>query len=146
MNAITIRVIQPLDLPVVAALLGELGYPASVDELPSRLERLQQDGRSAVYVAARGPEVVGLATVHCFAAIHASTPVALLTSLVVAESVRGQGVGRRLVDAAENWARESGCGRIIVTTAEHRSSAHAFYESLGWEYTGRRYARILPDP
>jgi GNAT superfamily N-acetyltransferase len=146
MTAISIRPTQPSDLPAIAALLGELGYPASVDDLPSRLERLQHDGHSGAYVATRDPDVVGLATVHTFAVVHAATPVALLTSLVVAESARGQGVGRRLVDAAETWAREKGCARIIVTTAEHRSGAHAFYQSLGWEYTGRRYAKVLPDP
>lgn len=146
MNAISIRPTQPSDLPAIAALLGELGYPVSVDDLPSRLERLQQDGHSAAYVATCDPDVVGLATVHSFGLVHAATPVALLTSLVVAESARGQGVGRRLVDAAETWAREKGCARIIVTTAEHRSGAHAFYQSLGWEYTGRRYAKVLPDP
>jgi GNAT superfamily N-acetyltransferase len=145
MNPISIRSILPPDLPAVAALLVELGYPVLVDDLPSRLERLQQDGHSAAFVATHDPHVIGLVTVHSFPAVHAAAPVALLTSLVVAESARGQGVGRRLVDAAENWARERGCARIIVTTAEHRSGAHAFYQGLGWEYTGRRYAKRLPE-
>lgn len=145
MSAISIRSILPPDFPAIAALLGELGYPVRGDDLPSRFERLQQDGHSVAYVATHDPHVVGLATVHSFPLMHAAVPVALLTSLVVAESARGQGVGRRLVDAAEAWARKTGCARIIVTTAEHRSGAHVFYQSLGWEYTGRRYAKRLPD-
>ena len=143
MNVISIRSICPSDLAAMAALLGELGYPVSADKLPSRLERLRQDEHSAAFVAARDPDVVGLTTVHRFGTVHASDPVALVTSLVVAAAARRQGVGRRLVAAAEDWASRMGCARMIVTTAEHRSGAHAFYQSLGWAYTGRRFAKAL---
>ncbi len=131
------------DHPAIAVLLGELGYPTSPEEVASRLRTLRQDPHSEALVAARGPDVIGLVTLHCFPAIHAETPVALLTSLVVGETARGQGAGRQLVAAAEAFARQRGSGRIIVTTAELRSGAHAFYRSLGWEYTGRRFARTL---
>jgi hypothetical protein len=30
------------------------------------------------------------------------------------------------------------------STAEGRADAHAFYERLGLEHTGRRYANLLP--
>jgi hypothetical protein len=30
---------------------------------------------------------------------------------------------------------------LFLTTAERRSDAHAFYERLGFERTGRRYAK-----
>lgn len=129
----------------MATLLGELGYPATAAELPSRLERMEREGRSAVFIATQGDEVTGLTTVHTFAAIHAASSVALLTALVVRETARGTGVGRRLLAAAEDWARANGCGRIMVTTAEHRAGAHLFYQRMGWEYTGRRYAKPLPE-
>jgi hypothetical protein len=43
----------------------------------------------------------------------------------------------------EAEARERGCGVFFLTTAEGRADAHAFYERLGLERTGRRYARLL---
>lgn len=127
----------------ISGLLEELGYPVPSEALPDRLSRLAEDVRTAVFVAERGSKVIGLSTVHHFDAVHASAPVALLTALVVTSSARGGGAGRRLVEAAESFAQEAGCGRIIVTTAEHRSGAHAFYQRLGWEYTGRRFAKRL---
>ena len=48
---------------------------------------------------------------------------------------------RALVDEAEAWARAQGCRRIIVTTALHRTGAHAFYERIGYAHTGRRYGK-----
>jgi ribosomal protein S18 acetylase RimI-like enzyme len=43
----------------------------------------------------------------------------------------------------EAFARQHGCDRIIVTTANHRDGAHRFYDRLGYEFTGRRYAKSL---
>lgn len=141
----SVRQARATDSALIAGLLRELGYPVTPDLVPERLSRLAGDSRTAVLVAELGAEVVGLATVHLFDAVHADQPVALLTALVVTASARGSGVGRQLVEAAESFAREAGCGRIMVTTAEHRSGAHAFYQRLGWEYAGRRYAkRLLP--
>jgi GNAT superfamily N-acetyltransferase len=70
-------------------------------------------------------------------------PRAMLTALVVREDTRGRGVGRALVAAVEHWARERGAGRVVVTTALRRAGAHAFYERLGFEFTGRRYVKSI---
>jgi GNAT superfamily N-acetyltransferase len=64
-------------------------------------------------------------------------------ALVVSERARGLGVGQRLVDAAAETARRWGCNRLLVTTHVRRADAHAFYERIGFELTGRRYVRTL---
>ena len=64
-------------------------------------------------------------------------------SLVVASSARRQGVGDRLVKAIEEWAKGHGCKRVTVATGLHRAGAHQFYERLGFEHTGRRYAKVV---
>lgn len=137
-----LRRAEPADAAELAKLLGELGYPAAAEEIPSRLKRLAEGGGVALVAASEG-RVVGVATVHLFPALHTPTPVAHLTALVVGEFQRGRGIGKRLVAAAVALAEEAGCARIVVGTAEHRAGAHAFYESIGWEYTGRRFARLL---
>ena len=68
----------------------------------------------------------------------------MIMALVVSPDARGRGVGRTLVRAAEQWAMERGCGQIMVTSAEHRADAHAFYPACGMQYTGRRFAKKLP--
>ena len=47
-------------------------------------------------------------------------------------------------EAAEDWARQCGCKRIVVTTALQRAGAHAFYERLAYAHTGRRYGKDFP--
>ena len=45
--------------------------------------------------------------------------------------------------AVENEARERGGRYLVLNTAHRRSDAHAFYEALGYEHTGRRYMKEL---
>jgi len=44
---------------------------------------------------------------------------------------RRRGVGQLLVEAAKRWARDHGCVRLSVTSAERRADAHAFYPACG---------------
>jgi GNAT superfamily N-acetyltransferase len=144
-----IRSASPADAPALAMLLGELGYPSEAAEVHTRLARVLgaggENAADCVFVAAsdKGPDVLGLLSVHRFCGLHDDAPVALITALVVAERARGSGVGRQLVDRAAEVARRWGCTRLMVTTHIRRADAHAFYEHLGFELTGRRYVKPL---
>lgn len=144
MNDVIIRAPRPTDSAAIASLMGQLGYPAWPEEIPARLKELALDAKtSAVWVAELDGQAVGIATAKQFPAIHQSAPVVWLTALVVAESARGRGVGTRLVNEAEEWAREQGARKIALTSALHREEAHDFYKRLGYEHTGVRLAKVL---
>jgi GNAT superfamily N-acetyltransferase len=70
---------------------------------------------------------------------------AWVPDLVVAERARGRGVGRALLEAAEERARERGCWGMSLESASWRLDSHAFYERVGWSPTGRSFTRALAD-
>jgi GNAT superfamily N-acetyltransferase len=140
----TIRDVRPDDAEAIAGLLTQLGYPTEPAAVERRLERLQVVG-DRVVVAELDGQVVGLAHLQVTPAIERDRPAAKLGALVVDEVHRGHGIGRALVEAAEAEARLRGCELLFLTTAERRDDAHAFYESLGLELTGRRYGRTLRE-
>ena len=142
-QSVIIREAAHGDASSLANLLGQLGYPADARDLPRRLTRLTARGSAVAFVAELEGSVVGVATAHAFASIHAGHDVAWLTTLVVAQEARHRGVGRALVAAAEGWARTHDCRRLSVTTALHREDAHAFYDRLGYQHSGRRYTKTL---
>lgn len=131
------------DAHSIARLLGQLGYPTAAPAIPERLERLAAGGRSAAWVAVVDDAIVGLATAHVYSALNRARDVASLTLLVVDEAARRSGVGRALVGAVEEFAREADCERLTVTTHEDRAGAQAFYPSIGLPFTGRRYGKTL---
>ena len=140
--ALTIRDAAPTDAEAIAALLGQLGYPAEPGAVEARVERLNIVG-DRVVVADHDGQVVGLAHLQVTPAIEYDRPAAKIAALAVDESHRGEGIGRALVEEVEREARARGCGLLYLTTAELRSDAHAFYDRIGLEHTGRRYGKRL---
>ena len=51
----------------------------------------------------------------------------------VAAELRSAGLGRRLLEAAVERARDRGCHLVQLTTDARRPAARAFYERLGFE-------------
>jgi GNAT superfamily N-acetyltransferase len=88
-------------------------------------------------------KVVGLVSAQAYPSLHADRCIGWLTSLVVSGGNRRQGIGQRLVRAAEEWVREQGCARVSVSTRTDRLEAHEFYDGLGYRHTGMRYTKPL---
>ncbi|HUF29930.1 MAG TPA: GNAT family N-acetyltransferase, partial [Gemmatimonadaceae bacterium] len=133
------------DAADVAHLFSTLGYPIEPDDVPSRLARLDASSDAVLLAMDETGNSLGLIALHVFPIIHVARPLALITGLVVSPDSRGRGVGRTLVEAARAWALERKCDRLMVTSAEHRIDAHAFYPAVGMPYTGRRFVSALPQ-
>jgi N-acetylglutamate synthase-like GNAT family acetyltransferase len=138
-----IRDAERSDSPALARLLEQLGYPAGEDAVLRRLERLEGSAADRLFVAEVDGEVVGFAGIHVSPSIEHDADAAKVSAIVVDEAVRRQGVGTALLAAVESEARARGCGVVFLTTADRRVDAHEFYRGLGWEETGRRFAKTL---
>lgn len=104
-ECLDLRNARPSDLADVLALLGRAHLPpAGVAEAFSHFVVAEHDGK---IVGAAGLEIYG--------------PSALLRSVVVDDSWRGSGVGRRLIDHALGEAKQRGIDDVflLTTTAEH---------------------------
>jgi GNAT superfamily N-acetyltransferase len=59
---------------------------------------------------------------------------AWVEDLVVDPNRRSEGIGKRLLDAAKDWARERGATHLELDSAEVRTDAHRFYEREGADH------------
>lgn len=144
MDTLRIRRAAPGDAAALSRLLGQLGYPTDAAEIPERIDKLHARPGTTVLVAEdENREVLGVVTVHLFQSMHASEPVAWLTTLVVEERARGRGVGSALVVRAEEWAIKNGARRMSLTSALHREAAHDFYKARDYEHTGVRLTKMF---
>ena len=131
------------DAEAIAALLGQLGYPTTPQDVIRRMSRTASELGQRVLVAELDGEVVGVASLYVRHLLTLDAPLARLASMVVGEGRRSQGIGERLVLAAEAIAREAGCDRMEVTSNEKRTRAHAFYRRLGYEERPKRFIKPL---
>lgn len=133
----------------IAALLGQLGYPAAASSVRGRIRRMAADPGVVVLVAEESGTgtVCGVATFHFVPVLHEDPLRGQLTALIVSEAERRRGVGLALVQHVEQLAARQGVASLVVTTANHRTETHQFYDKLGYSWTGRRYAKDLrPGP
>src|SRR5262249_58144954 len=108
----------------LAELSGQLGYPATPEEIRSRLKRMKPSAEHAVFVAeAAGKRVIGW--LHVSVSHLLETPLrAEVNGLVVADDQRSLGAGRRLLETAEEWARRKKCTAMSVRSNVIRERAH----------------------
>ena len=66
-----------------------------------------------------------------------SRPVGYVEGWYVAENHRHRGVGRRLLAAAEDWARNQGCIEMASDTWVDNDVSQCVHEALGYEVVDR---------
>lgn len=141
---IRIRPARPADAERLAALCTQLGYPASPDEVRRRLEQIRHDVDNAVYVAEpAGGQVMGWMQVYARQLLVADRH-AELGGLVVDAAQRRHGLGRRLMEEAEAWARARGCEALYLRSNVVREGAHRFYEGIGYTAAKTQYTYHKP--
>jgi N-acetylglutamate synthase-like GNAT family acetyltransferase len=144
----TIRKATTADVPEVAELSGILGYPVEPEAMRQRLEDLCSRETHVVFVAEAGTKLAGW--IHgAERSLLVVERMAEICGLVVRAGHRGSGVGRRLVEAVENWARGRGFDEVSVRSNVARPESHPFYEKLGFDRTKTQHVYrkrlVLPD-
>ncbi|MEU6719024.1 GNAT family N-acetyltransferase [Nonomuraea sp. NPDC046802] len=101
-----------------------------------------KERRGAVFVAEDGGEVVGVVSVVPQRHFTGAEDAYVGELAVAPHAVRG-GVGRRLMAAAEDWARGQGLRHLTLETGAANLTARRFYAALGYEEEGIRLTRPL---
>ena len=102
--------------------------------LAERIRGLLAAGEVTVLLGGTGPD--GLALLRFRPALWTNTLDAYLEELYVVPDRRGRGLGRALMEAAIELARDEGAGYMHLGTAEDDVAARALYERLGFDNRG----------
>ena len=86
---------------------------------------------SDVLLALDGSSLLGLASVYRDIESIRFGRRTWLQDLVVDRAARSGGVGKALLAAAADWARERGCTHLVLSSGLGRKDAHRFYEREG---------------
>jgi GNAT superfamily N-acetyltransferase len=148
-----VRKANPADAAAVAGavaeLLRELGStPPPPQALEAAAREAIEDPRvGAVILAEAGGELVGVLGASWQSAMHVPGRYAVIQDLWVARAWRSRAVGRALLDALCETARELGVPRLEVGLPREGfaaiESTRAFYRANGFEPLGERMRRRL---
>ena len=130
------------DAAALAKLIRLLEHDVDEKGVRKRIEALTRD-KLPPLVVTLDKELVGLCGIHRMVTIHRNEPVGRITILVVDEGCRRQGIGKMLLQAAEEHLRKRGCALIEATSNDRLTAAHGFYRHMGYERTSIRFAKSL---
>lgn len=116
--------------------MEQLGYRATVDGLKRNLTEY----KNAVWVAVLNHQVVGCIAFHILPQFHSDEKHMRIVSLIVDREHRKMGIGKLLLDWAEESALKMNCSVVELTCAAHRKSsgAHNFYSAQGFLADGEK--------
>lgn len=128
------------DLPTIVKLLtddtlGERREVADLEVYQKAFADMESEGDNH-YLLALGDDdmILGCLQLTLISGLSRSgTKRAQIEGVRVAESARGQGVGKQMMEEAHAIARKRGCGLAQLTTDTTRKGALEFYQNLGYE-------------
>ncbi|MFO6447602.1 GNAT family N-acetyltransferase [Erythrobacter sp. NE805] len=155
-DTLTIAPATPADAPALKALLegayrgdsARAGWNHEADILDderitrAELDALLADPAVTILTARDDENLIG-----CVAVTRKDARLGYLGMLCVAPTLQSGGLGRRLLDAAEEHGRALGLAAMEMTVIDSRESLIAWYVRRGYAFTGeRRPFPVLRDP
>ncbi|MEZ5777330.1 MAG: GNAT family N-acetyltransferase [Paracoccaceae bacterium] len=137
------------DVPAVLALLADDEYGAkretsALDAYLAAFDAMHAEGGNTLIVGERDRRIVATYQLTFITGLsHRATRRAQIESVRVASDLRGQGIGRAMMEDAETRARAAGCRMMQLTTQKGRNRAQEFYDSLGFVASHIGYKRNL---
>ena len=143
---IEIRACTPEDSAAVSTLLDELGYTVSIRQATEQVTELGKTGADPIFLALADGQILGLLALHLSRMLQYPNPIVRVTALVVDRRARRRGVGKLLMQHAEQVGSAAGCEFVELTSAMDRAEAQAFYRNIGYEPNSLRFRKPLVRP
>ena len=118
------------DFEDIVLLFGQLwpGKELHKDDLLAVYSEGMTGSTDSYLSAVRDGKVIAfcsMAFMHCF---WQEGRIAYIYAMIVDDSLRGTGIGTRLLEEAYAVAKSHGCKKIELDSGFHREAAHKFYE------------------
>jgi GNAT superfamily N-acetyltransferase len=150
MSNVTFRMAAEADLPTIMAMLAddeiaENRENASVpDHYREAFEAMAKEVFNKMLLAEVDGKIVGsLQLVFIPGVSRNGTKRALIESVRVRSSARGQNIGTTLMKEAIRLAKENGCGLVQLDSDLRRPRAHLFYRRLGFVQSHAGFKKAL---
>jgi len=126
--------IQKTDLKDLGLLYEELiDKKTNFDKMLENYENIVNNEQYFLIGAKADNKLLGsLMGIKCYDLVGECVPFMVIENVIVSESHRGLGVGKKLFERIEEIATDNNCSYIFFVSSEYRDGAHKFYESIGY--------------
>jgi len=141
-SGLVIRDAVALDIPAIVAMLSDDEMGRLREDVSGSLDQgymqafaaIDADANQRLLIAERDGAIVGTFQLSFLPGLsHRGAWRGQIEAVRIARKLRGQGLGREMIEWAIARCRERSCRMVQLTTHRSRERAHAFYERLGFE-------------
>ena len=130
---VVIREIEKKDCLALLPLWNQFGGYATAENIAPHYARIKDNECYKTFVALVGDEIAGFITSVQWYGIGVDGSYMMITGIAVREENRNKGIGTRLIQRMESYAKEKNVFHIHLNCGFKRTAAHAFYESNGFD-------------
>ena len=133
------------DLPAILKLYSQLGMDdgevLDLEKAEHIFAKMRFYPYYKLYIASMDDAAVGVFALLIMDNLgHLGARSGVIEDVVVRKDLRGQGIGRRLMDFAMERCQEKRCYKIALSSNMLRGGTHRFYESLGYKKHGYSFS------
>ncbi|AKG37938.1 GCN5 family acetyltransferase [Paenibacillus durus ATCC 35681] len=141
----TVRKAEIDDIAGLSELFVDfIGKESNLAAMKKQLEVISANPNYYVAVACEGKKVIGTSMgITCYDLVGDCNSFLLIENVVVLHQYRGQGVGKLLMQALEDFGEIQHCKYVILVSESKRQSSHKFYESIGYSTDQRGFKKQL---
>jgi len=115
--------------------------PATIEEQSDEIRDILSRENQTIFVAEKDGQLIGYLTACGGRYKRNKQAVYIITGIL--RGFTSQGIGTRLFQEMERWAREKEIHRLELTVVVHNEAALAFYKKMGFEIEGRKKHSLL---
>ena len=142
-----LRALKATDVASIHEINKEaLGYDFSPEETAGQFAKLSQDSHHYLlgFEDSSSHDLLGYVHAEVYESLY-SKPGFNILALAVVPQMQGKGIGKVLLHGLEQEAEKRGYKFIRLNSADHRLSAHAFYERVGYtcDKVQKRFIKLI---
>jgi GNAT superfamily N-acetyltransferase len=145
MKKITVRKVEITDIAGLSELFVDfIAKESNLTAMKKQIEVISNDPNYYVAVACEANKVIGTSMgIICYDLVGDCNPFMLIENVVVLPQYQGQGVGRLLMRALEDFGQKNQCNYVILVSESKREPSHQFYEAIGYSTDQRGFKKRL---
>lgn len=116
---------------LVGFQLDYLQSSLSKDQLEDKILDVLNHDDEKIFIAVCDDEVIGYIYVNIYDVLY-QEPIANVVSFILNMNKKHNGVGKTLIEAAENWAKDKGIKKVRIVSDVNRTHGHSLFKKLGY--------------
>ena len=115
--------------------------PATIENQRDEIRDILSRDNQIIFIAEKDGELIGYLTTCGGRYIRNRQTVYIITGIL--QGFTSQGIGTRLFEEMEKWAKKKEIHRLDLTVVVHNEAALALYRKMGFEIEGRKKHSLL---